>query len=232
MPSIGQLEAALPTVRGSGERALLVAEDLAFEQRLGNGRAVDGDERKRRARTQLMDGLGDQFLARARFAGDEHRRARRRRLLDDRVDLPHLRAVADHRAEGAVLAQLAAQRLHFAQRLEPLDDLVEQDLEPLEIHRLGEVVVGAFLHRLDGGFDGALRREQQGGHVRALRLERAQQPESVQPRHHEVGDDDRRPERGDLLERLFPVAGRFREESPAANELFETDAGGGVVLDD
>jgi hypothetical protein len=32
-----------------------------------------------------------------------------------------------------VLAQLAAKRLHLSQRLLPLDDLVEQDLQPLDI---------------------------------------------------------------------------------------------------
>ena len=46
--AVGQLEAALPAIGGAGEGALLVAEDLALEQRLGNRRAVDRDERKRR----------------------------------------------------------------------------------------------------------------------------------------------------------------------------------------
>ena len=45
--AVGELEAALPPLGGAGERALLVAEDLALEQRLGNRRAVDGDERER-----------------------------------------------------------------------------------------------------------------------------------------------------------------------------------------
>src|SRR6185295_19640284 len=110
-PAIGELEAALAPIGGAGERALFVAEDLALEQRLGNRGAVDRDERKAGARAELMDGLRDQFLAGARLTRDEHRCAGRRRLLDDLVDLPHLRAVADDRAEGAVLAQLAAQRL-------------------------------------------------------------------------------------------------------------------------
>ena len=89
--AVGQLETALPPIGRAGERALLVAEDLALEQRLGNRRAVDRHKRKRRARAELVDRLRDQLLAGARLAGDEHRRARRRRLLDDLVDLPHLR---------------------------------------------------------------------------------------------------------------------------------------------
>src|SRR5215831_1762527 len=74
---------------------------------------------------QLMDRLRDQFLARARLAGNQHLGARRRRLLDDLIDLPHLGRVADERSERPALAQLPAQRLHFAQRFETLDDLVE-----------------------------------------------------------------------------------------------------------
>ena len=146
------------------------------------------------ARAELMDRLRDQLLARARLAGDEHRRARRRRLLDHLVDLPHLGAVADHRPERAVLAQLPPQRLDLAQRLLPFDDLVEQNLQPLDVDRLGQVVVGAFLHRLDRGLDRALRRQQQRGDVGALRLQRAQQRQPVHARHHQIGDDDRRAE--------------------------------------
>ena len=85
-------------------------------------------------------------------------------------------------------------RLHFAQRLLTLDDLVEQNLQPLNIDRLGEVVVGPFLHRFDGGFDRALRCQKQGRHVGALRLQRAKQGQAVHARHDEVRDDDGRAE--------------------------------------
>jgi hypothetical protein len=38
-----------------------VAEDLALEQRFGNGGAVDGDKRKAGARAELVNGLGDEL---------------------------------------------------------------------------------------------------------------------------------------------------------------------------
>src|SRR5204862_2673875 len=103
-PAVRALEAAGAPTGRRGERAFLVAEDFALEQGFGNRRAVDGEERERRARTQLMDRLRHQLVAGARLAGDEHRRARGRSLLDDLVDLPHLGAVPDDRAERAVLA--------------------------------------------------------------------------------------------------------------------------------
>ena len=232
VPWFGQLEAAGPAFHGAGERALLVTEQLAFEQRFGNRGAVDRDVGRVAARAQPVDRLRDQLLARAGLAADQHGRVGRRRLLDDVVDLPHLGAVADHRAEGALLAQLAAQHLDLAQRLVPLDDLRQQDPQPLEIDRLGQVVVGAFLDRLHGGLDRALGGQDHGGRVLALLLERPQQLEAAHLRHHQVGEDDARPEDADLRQRLVAVAGRFDAEAPAPDQLLHAHAGGGVVFDD
>ena len=94
-PAVRELEAPLPPIGGAGERALLVPEDLALQERFGNRGAVDADEWERRTRTEMVNRLRNQFLARPRLAGDQHGRARRRRLLDDRVDFSHLRAVTD-----------------------------------------------------------------------------------------------------------------------------------------
>ena len=59
---------------GPGEGAPLVAEQLALEQRLRQGRAVDRDEAARSARrSSWWMAAGDQLLAGAALAGDEHR---------------------------------------------------------------------------------------------------------------------------------------------------------------
>src|SRR5439155_553 len=80
-PAVRQLEAALAPLDGAGERTPLVAEDLALEQGLGNGRAVDRDEGPAAARRELMHGARDELLAGPAVAGDEQRRVRRRRGL-------------------------------------------------------------------------------------------------------------------------------------------------------
>ena len=115
-----------------------------------------------------MDRLRDQLLAGARFAGDQHRRVGRRRLLDDAVDAADAGAVADDAAEAALVAQLTPQRPHLAQRRLPFDRFLEQDLQPLRIDGLAQVVVGAVLDRFDRAFDRALRRQQDEGDVREL----------------------------------------------------------------
>ena len=62
----GELAALVPD--GPGEGAADVAEQLRFEQVLGNGGAVHLDERTLAAGAAGMDGTGDQLLARARLA--------------------------------------------------------------------------------------------------------------------------------------------------------------------
>src|SRR5262249_60500834 len=98
-----------------------------------------------------------------------------RRCRERVLNLPYLLAFANERPDGAVLAQLTSRPLHLAHRFEPLDDLVEENLQPLNVDRLGEVVVGAFLHRLDRRLGGALRGQQQRREVGALLRLRAEE---------------------------------------------------------
>ncbi len=68
------LEQAFAVAAGAGEAALAMAEEFAFHQ-LGRDRAaVDRHERTGSAGAALMDEAGDDFLAGAGFAKDEHRR--------------------------------------------------------------------------------------------------------------------------------------------------------------
>ena len=77
--AVGLFEPAHAVAVGAGERTLDVAEELAFEQALRQGGAVDLDERPCRAGTGLMDRRGQQFLARAALAPDQHGRGTRPR---------------------------------------------------------------------------------------------------------------------------------------------------------
>src|SRR6185436_3105540 len=102
--------------------------DLALEHRVGDGRAVDGDKRRRRARAELMDGLRDELLAGAGLAEDQHRGRRRRGLLEHLVERAHRGTVADDAAEAAAIVQLAAERLVLALLLVDLREAFEQAL--------------------------------------------------------------------------------------------------------
>ena len=80
--AVGELDAAAPARGGAGEGALLVAEQLALEQRLAERRAVDRDERARRARAPVVDGARRDLLAGAALAEQQHGRVGARDLLE------------------------------------------------------------------------------------------------------------------------------------------------------
>ena len=87
---VGQLEFAdAPLGARSGERAARVAEQLAFEQGVGDGPAVDANEGLVPAVAGGVDGPGDEFLAGAGFAGDEDRGRGARDLADLIFQLEH-----------------------------------------------------------------------------------------------------------------------------------------------
>ena len=71
--AVGLLEPADAPGHGAGERPLLVAEQLGFEQGLGDRRAVDRDEGLARPVGLLVDVAGQHLLAGAALAGDQHR---------------------------------------------------------------------------------------------------------------------------------------------------------------
>ena len=74
---------------GAGEGALLMSEQLGFEQILGDRCTVHRDELLLGARAPAMNEVGQQFLAGARFAGDQDARARRRHRFRQPQHLDH-----------------------------------------------------------------------------------------------------------------------------------------------
>ena len=80
--AVGALEPALVGARCAGERPGFVAEQFALEQRIGDGRAVHLQIVPFPPVREVMQALGDQFLARAALADDEHRLFQGRDLRD------------------------------------------------------------------------------------------------------------------------------------------------------
>jgi hypothetical protein len=127
-----ELERALARRDRAGERALLVAEQLALDQRASDRAAVHHDERRGGARRQQVQGPRDHVLAGAGLALDQHGRVGRRDALHQSEDLAHRRRLADHLAEPLLLAR------------QDLDALLERrELElagPQADHRAGAQV--------------------------------------------------------------------------------------------
>ena len=83
---VGGLEPSGLARQRARERALLVAEQLALDQRFGEGAAVDGHERPRGARRKLVQVARDDLLAGAGLADDEDGGLAGRQLLDARQE--------------------------------------------------------------------------------------------------------------------------------------------------
>src|SRR5262245_10660159 len=90
----------------SGERALLVSEELGLEEVLGQRGTVHRDERLACAPAVGVDGPGDELLAGAGLAEDEDVGLGAGRLLHQLEDLSHRRTAPDNVVEAEHLLQL------------------------------------------------------------------------------------------------------------------------------
>ena len=94
---------------------------------VGDGRAVDGDERPVAARRKLMDGAREELLARSRFALQQHRRIGRRHALDGLRDLDDARRLADDRRQAIALLKLFLEQQVLVPQLAMLAAAAQQE---------------------------------------------------------------------------------------------------------
>jgi len=98
--AVGQLEPPLPHGRRASECAALVAEQLAFDQRGGQRRAVDANELVSPATAAVVYGAREELLTGAGFAEQQHRGIKRRDLIDALEHDAHRRAGGDDAVVG------------------------------------------------------------------------------------------------------------------------------------
>jgi hypothetical protein len=133
---VGRLEAAHLSLGRAGERALLVAEQLRLDERLGQRGAVDRDECLPPPATGAVHRARHHLLAAARLAGEQHRGVGRADLGDERQHRARLRRRADELAAARLLLErlvLALQHLARRQPGHDRRDQVRQAAEPEQI---------------------------------------------------------------------------------------------------
>ncbi len=179
-PARRRLEPPDAILVGAGVRALLVAEQLAGRQRLGDDAESDRHERSAGAARLAVDLAGDQLLAGPVLAQDQHVGLGRRRLGDDGEHPPHRLGVAEHgdlRPAGLrrQLAVLSPQPRGLEPAPAQRDRGVEGGDQLLVLPRLGHEIDRAQLHRLDRGVDRAVGGDRDHHRV-GVQLEDAAQP--------------------------------------------------------
>src|SRR5262249_16685656 len=139
---VGLLELADAAAVGAGEGALLVAEQLALQQRLRDGRAVDGEKRRLGPGAVLVEGAGHQLLAGAALAGDEHGHVLVGHPADGLVDVAHGRAAADDGVAAVVVGGRLGDDGRLAHQPGQLQRLADHAAELLRVQRLEPVAPG------------------------------------------------------------------------------------------
>ena len=146
-----------PALRATAprERAALVAEQLDIQHALGEHGAVRLDHRTDASR-QTMNRAREQRLARARLAGDQHRRIGRRDALEQREHRVHRRVLRDDFGRRVDARQPRLQIAILARELMLLPRAPHEDVDLGHAIRLRHVVVRAELHRVDRRLDRAV----------------------------------------------------------------------------
>ena len=207
-----------------------MTEELAVEERLGETRAVDGDEGMLGEGPALVDCAGDQLLAGAALAAHQHGALVPLDGLDDAVDPLQGAAPADqlaHPAEAShLLAQpcvLAAQGIHLQHALDGEQDLLRTGV-------LDQVVRGAELHRLDGALDRAVAGQDDDHGGQLALVQGPQELHAVHHRHFEVRHDHVEQALAEPGERRLAVRRVFHRVARALEVLGERARHVGLVL--
>ncbi|MCY1516120.1 hypothetical protein D9M68_507340 [compost metagenome] len=184
--ALGLLEAAAAHGLRAGEGAALVAEEFALEQVLGNGGGVDRHEGAVGARRVLVQRARHQLLARARFAGDEHRDVALRQPADGTEHVLHRGRLAEHfgRGDHALFGHFLA--LAF------VDGAADEFHSARQVEGLGQVLEGAALEGRDRAVEVGERGHDDDRQAGVLGLDLVEQVEPRAARHADVAHQDLR----------------------------------------
>ena len=185
--TVGLLEAAEVAPLRAGERAGLVAEQLAFEQLGRDRRGVEGDKRFGGARRLAVQGPRDQFLAGAGLAGDQHRQRRLREAADGAEQRAHGGSVAD---QGVGILQRRGQCISSVVdgRLARPERACGKRHRLVEVERFRQEFVRATAERAGGAGDVGIGTHHDHRQLRRTRLELVEQHQTVVAGHAHVGE--------------------------------------------
>ncbi len=162
----GLLEVAFARSHRAGEGALLMAEQLGFDQRLWNGAAGDGNKGPVGARAQIVNGAGNQLLAGSAFAGHQHRGIQIGDAMHQLINPLHLRTGANHLVATGGHIQLLLHRLQLLPQRGVLIRPAEHGLEIANRGRPAAVAKGAGANQFKGGGTKPVVGHNHGGNLR------------------------------------------------------------------
>ena len=144
---------------GAGERTLLIAEKLTFEESFRNRGAVYGEKGVILSRTVVMDALCEKLFSRTAFSINEHGGVGGRHLSHDSKKGAHAAVIADNIVEVKLVKKLVLEHQVVLEQLHLIDRVIHDQQELVLFQGLFEVVECAQFCRLYSRGDRAV-----GGH--------------------------------------------------------------------
>ena len=231
-PHLRLLEEPALVLHRAGEGALLVAEELGFEQVLRQRGAIDRHEGLMLPVRIEVQRARDELLARAALALDQDGRVGIRDLRDEIVDLLHPLRGADDVLKAVLLLDDLAQVADLALVVLVIERALDGELQLVHLERLGDVVVGAHLHRLDADLEllvgGDHDHRRAGDDLLAL----AQHVQAADFVHAHVGDDELRRVSGEVLDGLCAGVEGERLVASLLADVGDDLHHRGIVIDD
>ncbi len=230
---MGRLDPPLAHPVRAGEGPGLVAEQLCLDHGVRQGGGVDRNEGAVLPAAEIMQRLGDDFLAGSRFPGDQHGRVGGGEMQDPLAQGSHRRAVAEKPAfQARSVFQAPGQRPVF-QNEGTLFHRAAHDLGHIvRIERLFDEIIGAVAHRLDGHGDIAMASDQDHRNFRVDLPDPAHQTDPVFSLQHHVGHDTAREAGGNLADRLMGACRLDRAEIGQSHPLPQGGAHRWIIIDD
>ncbi len=137
----------------------------------------------------LVNEPRQQLLAGAALAQDQHGRRQLRDLVDQIEDVARHLARADDELALGLVGDLRRQRQDLTVEILPLAGVANQRAQLVVVEVLGDVVIGAVLHRLHGGFDFVDGRDHQDLDQAVILLDDPQHLEAADARQPDVQQD-------------------------------------------
>ena len=206
---VGLLQQSAPLGDRAGERTGLVAEELALEQRLRDGRALDRHERTARTRGCGVQRACDQLLACSRLSADQDRGVRLTQALDGVEHGSHRRTLADQATERGARVHEAAQLAVLAQRGAVRERTLDTEQQLVDLERLGDVVERTAAHRVDRRADRRVAGHQDHRSLWVRGAESLEDAESVDAGHLQIHDRDVERTRFESARRTVPAVERL-----------------------
>ena len=166
-----------------------MAEQLAFQQRFGNGGAVDPHIAGVRAPTETVQRACHQLFAGAAFAQNQHARVGWPDGLDQLPQLAHFQALTDNFLEAVGFAGACAEAGVLLQEPVPLGAAGDGVEEFFRRKRLGQIVNRARLDGLDRELGCGEGRDHQHGQVRPALFQLAEEFVAAHAIESRISDD-------------------------------------------